>query len=48
MSQVSQGLDYLHNEKGMIHRDIKPTNILEKDGVMKIADMGRSKYVQPG
>jgi serine/threonine protein kinase len=31
----------------MVHRDIKPTNILIKGGVMKLADFGRSKYVVP-
>lgn len=48
MNHISQGLSYLHNVMGVIHRDIKPSNILYKDGVLKIADMGKSKFVKPG
>lgn len=28
--QALQGLMYLHDEQGMIHRDVKPDNILVK------------------
>lgn len=48
LSDICEGLNYLHNEMGIIHRDIKPSNILIKDGVMKIADMGKSKYLKKG
>ncbi|CAM0870783.1 unnamed protein product [Alopecurus aequalis] len=43
---VCNGLDYLHNEKGIIHKDLKPANILVDDlMVPKITDFGISKFL---
>lgn len=33
-------------DANLIHRDIKPDNILINDGVFKIADFGLSKRIQ--
>lgn len=37
--QVGRGLIHMH-EAGYVHRDLKPPNILIKDGVAKLADFG--------
>ena len=47
MMNILQGLAYIHNRKphSLIHRDIKPTNILLTNSkVAKIADFGLSKF----
>jgi len=39
-------LDYLHTELHVIHRDVKPSNILiNKKGQVKICDFGISGYL---
>ena len=45
--QIANGLAYMHRN-GFVHKDIKPANILLKDGIIKITDMGISKKLIPG
>jgi hypothetical protein len=42
MKQIALGLSYAHKQK-ILHGDIKPSNILLKENVVKIADWGLSK-----
>ena len=48
ISDVCDALGVLH-ERGFIHRDVKPENILiSKDGTVKLVDFNASRTVDPG
>ena len=41
---IAKALDYMR-EKGVLHRDVKPENILSDHGLWKLADLGMAKFV---
>ncbi|TWU14893.1 Serine/threonine-protein kinase PrkC [Symmachiella macrocystis] len=43
---ISAGAAYLH-DRGVVHRDLKPANLFIDAGVIKIGDIGLSKYITP-
>ena len=44
--QVIKALDYLHSNLQVIHRDVKPSNILiNRKGCVKMCDFGISGYL---
>lgn len=45
LQQFCQGYRVLY-ERGIIHRDIKPDNILLHNNIFKIADFGLAKVVE--
>eukprot|EP00210_Caulerpa_lentillifera_P005787 g5533.t1 len=46
MVQLAAGLQELRS-MGLVHRDLKPPNLLLHDGVLKIADFGFARSLQP-
>ncbi len=50
MKQIADGLSFLHDECDIVHRDIKPGNVLGQKGpgqkdIFKIADFGLAKFL---
>lgn len=43
---LAAGVSFLHS-RGIVHRDLKPANIFSDDGVVKIGDVGLSKFITP-
>lgn len=45
MAQAARGLAHAH-EKGVVHRDVKPTNLFLQDtGIVKVLDLGLGEFV---
>ena len=43
--QVCQGVEAIHSS-GVIHRDLKPNNVISCDGILKVSDFGLGRFVQ--
>ncbi|MEM9365992.1 MAG: serine/threonine-protein kinase [Planctomycetota bacterium] len=43
-SGMASGVGHLHRS-GLVHRDLKPGNIFDDDGVVKVGDYGLSKFI---
>ncbi|QDU82877.1 Serine/threonine-protein kinase PrkC [Polystyrenella longa] len=44
MEQICQGLSFLH-DRGIVHRDMKPANLFIENDIIKIGDIGLSKFI---
>src|SRR5229473_2059049 len=45
MHQSAMGLQHAHQTAGLVHRDVKPGNILvDRSGIVKVLDMGLARF----
>jgi len=44
LTGMTAGLSFLH-DRGLVHRDLKPANIFSDGGVVKVGDVGLSKFI---
>jgi serine/threonine protein kinase len=43
---LAAGVGFLH-DRGIVHRDLKPGNVFIDNGVVKVGDVGLSKFITP-
>ncbi len=43
---LAAGIGFLH-DRGIVHRDLKPANIFRENGIVKVGDVGLSKFIAP-
>jgi len=46
LAGIAAGTAFLH-DRGIVHRDLKPANVFRENGVVKIGDVGLSKFITP-
>ena len=46
LAGMTAGIAFLHS-RGLVHRDLKPANVFSDTGVVKIGDVGLSKFITP-
>ncbi len=44
LSGITSGLSFLH-DRGIVHRDLKPANVFSDQDMVKVGDVGLSKYI---
>jgi serine/threonine-protein kinase len=46
--QAAEGMHYAYSVHSLIHRDIKPQNLILADGTIKIIDFGLARFIHEG
>jgi hypothetical protein len=46
LTGIAAGIGFLH-DRGIVHRDLKPANVFRESGIVKIGDVGLSKFITP-